>query len=48
MGLDFERFYMRNIYRKIRDCWNRPISSTPGAYFDVVDRTSDDNYWTFR
>ena len=48
MGLDFERFYTRNIYRKVRDCWNRPIGSTPGAYFDIVDRTSDDNFCTFR
>ena len=48
MGLDFERFYTRNVYRRIRDAWNRPIASTPGAYFDIVDRVSDDNNWTFR
>lgn len=47
MNLDFERFFTRNIYRRIRDCWNRPIASTPGAYFDVVTRTSDDHNWTF-
>ena len=48
MGLDFERFFTRNMYRRIRDAWNRPIASTPGAYFDIVDRVSDDNNWTFR
>ena len=48
MNLDFERFYTRNMYRRVRDCWNRPIASTPGAYFDVVDRVSDDFNWTFR
>ena len=48
MGLDWEMFYTRNIYRRIRDCWNRPIASTPGAYFDVVDRVSEDFNWTFR
>ena len=48
MGLDFERFYTRNVYRRIRDLWNRPIGSTPGAYFDIVDRVSDDHNWTFR
>ena len=48
MNLDFERFYTRNIYRRVRDCWNRPIASTPGAYFDVVDRVSDNNNWTYK
>ena len=48
MGLDFEMFYTRNIYRHIRDCWNRPIASTPGAYTDLVDRVSNDFNWTFR
>lgn len=48
MNLSVEGFYTRNVYRRIRDCWNRPIASTPGAYFDVVDRVSDDNNWTFR
>ena len=48
MNLDFERFYTRNIYRRVRDCWNRPIASTPGAYFDVVDRVSEDNNWTYK
>ena len=27
---DFESFYTRNMYRRIRDCWNRPINSLPG------------------
>lgn len=48
MGFDIEMFYARNIYRRIRDCWNRPIASTPGAYTELVDRISDDSNWTFR
>ena len=48
MNLDFEMFFTRNIYRRIRDCWNRPIASAPGAYTDLVDRVSDDCNWTFR
>lgn len=48
LNLDFETFYTRNIYRRIRDCWNRPIASTPGAYFDVVDRVTNDFNWTYR
>lgn len=43
----FESFYTRNIYRRIRDAWNRPIASVPGAEIDVVDRHSSDENWTF-
>ncbi|XP_075680521.1 serine palmitoyltransferase 2-like isoform X3 [Dermatophagoides pteronyssinus] len=43
----FESFYTRNIYRRIRDAWNRPIASVPGAEIDVVDRYSSDENWTF-
>jgi len=44
---DFESFFTRNLYRRIRDCWNRPIKSCPGAEFDLVDRVSHDYNWTF-
>merc|ERR1719197_1538640 len=44
----FESFYTRNLYRRIRDCWNHPISSTPGSHFDVVERVSDDYGWSFK
>lgn len=45
---DFSHYYTRNIYIRIRDCWNRPIASAPGAYMDVMDRYSDDYNWTFK
>ena len=48
MGLDFERFYTRNLYRRIRDCWNRPVCSNPGPYIDLVDRYSEDDNWTYK
>uniref|UniRef100_A0A8C0D5K8 Serine palmitoyltransferase long chain base subunit 3 n=1 Tax=Balaenoptera musculus TaxID=9771 RepID=A0A8C0D5K8_BALMU len=44
----FENFYTRNLYMRIRDNWNRPICSAPGALFDVMERVSDDYNWTFR
>lgn len=44
----FESFYTRNLYRRIRDCWNRPICSVPGAEFNLMDRQSPDYGWTFR
>eukprot|EP00041_Stephanoeca_diplocostata_P015359 m.292751 g.292751 ORF g.292751 m.292751 type:complete len:538 (+) comp20009_c0_seq2:94-1707(+) len=43
----FEAFYTRHMYRRIRDCWNRPICSTPGAVIDLIDRKSDNHGWTF-
>nr|XP_033795534.1 serine palmitoyltransferase 3-like [Geotrypetes seraphini] len=45
---DFENFYKRNLYMRLRDNWNRPICSMPGPQFDLMERLSDDYNWTFR
>ncbi|XP_078505676.1 serine palmitoyltransferase 3 isoform X6 [Lissotriton helveticus] len=45
---DFENFYTRNLYMRVRDNWNRPICSVPGPQFDLMERLSDDYNWTFR
>ncbi|XP_077994691.1 serine palmitoyltransferase 2-like [Glandiceps talaboti] len=42
---DFESFYTRNLYRRIRDCWNRPICSIPAGEFDIMERVSNDYNW---
>ena len=44
---DYEAFYTRNLYRRARDCWNRPICSAPGAEMMLMDRVSHDSCWTF-
>nr|XP_046224388.1 serine palmitoyltransferase 3 [Oncorhynchus gorbuscha] len=44
---DFENFYTRNLYMRVRDNWNRPICSLPGPVFDVMERVSPDYNWTF-
>ncbi|XP_076682291.1 serine palmitoyltransferase long chain base subunit isoform X2 [Andrena cerasifolii] len=44
----FERFYLRYVYRRVRDCWNRPICSVPGATVTLKDRVTPDYGWTFR
>lgn len=44
---DFENFYNRNLYMRIRDSWNRPICSVPGAKVDMMERVSHDYNWTF-
>lgn len=43
----FERFYLAYVYRRIRDCWNRPICSLPGAFLTLKDRITKDYGWTF-
>jgi len=35
---DFQDFYTRRLYYRIQDCFNRPISSAPGAWIDVIER----------
>ncbi|XP_068088580.1 serine palmitoyltransferase 3-like isoform X2 [Hyperolius riggenbachi] len=45
---DFENFYTRNIYMRLRDAFNRPICSVPGATFDLMERVTDDYNWTYR
>ncbi|KAM3930741.1 serine palmitoyltransferase 3-like [Leptodactylus fuscus] len=45
---DFENFYTRNIYMRIRDNFNRPICSVPGPLFDLMERMTDDYNWTYR
>nr|XP_056707360.1 serine palmitoyltransferase 2 [Euleptes europaea] len=45
---DFENFYTRNLYMRIRDNWNRPICSIPGPKIDLMERVSHDYNWTFK
>ncbi|XP_066533822.1 serine palmitoyltransferase 2b [Hoplias malabaricus] len=44
---DFENFYTRNLYMRVRDNWNRPICSVPGAKMNVMERITHDYNWTF-
>ncbi|XP_003962837.1 serine palmitoyltransferase 2-like [Takifugu rubripes] len=44
---DFENFYTRNLYMRIRDNWNRPVCSVPGPRMDLKQRVSHDYNWTF-
>lgn len=43
----YESFYTRNVYTRIRDCFNRPICSVPGATIDLLERKTDDYNWSF-
>ncbi|KAK7872665.1 hypothetical protein R5R35_002660 [Gryllus longicercus] len=44
----FESFYLQYVYRRVRDCWNRPICSVPGAEVVLKDRMTPDYGWTFQ
>ncbi|KAI4499605.1 hypothetical protein M0802_005175 [Mischocyttarus mexicanus] len=44
----FEKFYLLYVYRRVKDCWNRPISSVPGAMVILKDRVTRDHGWTFQ
>ncbi|KAF8408469.1 hypothetical protein HHK36_007623 [Tetracentron sinense] len=46
--LGLEDFYVRRLYLRIQDCFGRPISSAPDAWFDVVERYSNDNNKTLK
>lgn len=43
----FESFFIRRLYNRIRDCWNRPITGVPGRIIQVLERKSSDNNQTF-
>eukprot|EP00300_Choanocystis_sp_HF-7_P036428 c52273_g1_i1.p1 GENE.c52273_g1_i1~~c52273_g1_i1.p1 ORF type:complete len:518 (+),score=93.53 c52273_g1_i1:38-1591(+) len=34
----FEDIFIRRVYARIEDCWNRPITGNPGATFEVLHR----------
>jgi serine palmitoyltransferase len=38
----WENFYTRRLYHRIQDVFNRPVSSSPGAHIQVMERVSDD------
>lgn len=42
----WENFYTRNLYRRGRDCWNRPICSVAGPTMDVLETTTHDHWWS--
>ena len=45
---DFSNFFIRRIYRRIRDCFNRPIASAAGRFFTLKDRETSDYCKTFQ
>lgn len=44
---DFDDYWNRRFYRRIRDLWNRPIDSRPSRVIGVMERVSHDFNATF-
>ncbi|KAL6122406.1 LCB2b [Nucleospora cyclopteri] len=44
----FESFYIRRMYKRISDCWERPICSTPNNKIEIVERIFDDQNDQFK
>ncbi|TBU18232.1 serine palmitoyltransferase [Hamiltosporidium tvaerminnensis] len=45
---DLESFFVRRLYTRIKDCWNRPITGVPGRIITVLERFSEDENETFK
>ena len=45
---DFESFYTRRFYKRLRDCWNRPTTGVPTRTITVLERVSTDYNETFQ
>ncbi|KAI8370979.1 pyridoxal phosphate-dependent transferase [Blakeslea trispora] len=45
---DFDSFYTRRMYIRIRDCWNRPTTGVPSRTVTILERESKDFNLTFK
>lgn len=43
----FDSFFIRRLYRRISDCWNRPIHGVPGRTIEIYERYTGDYNETF-
>lgn len=43
----FDTFYHRNLYYRIRDVFNRPVTGIPGRVINILERVSNDYNATF-
>ncbi|KAI3901949.1 hypothetical protein MKW92_014692 [Papaver armeniacum] len=41
-------FFTRRLYRRVQDCFNRPIASPPDSWIEVVERYSNDHNKTLK
>lgn len=46
--MSFESFYIRNVYRRMSDCFNMPLAGCPGGQITIQERETDDYGFTYR
>lgn len=44
----YEAFFTRNIYARVRDCFNKPISGVPGGKVDLLNRVPRDKLYQIK
>lgn len=44
----FESFFTRNMYIRIRHCWNKPIAGVPGRKVALLERKPRDKRWFWK
>uniref|UniRef100_A0ACD6ACM7 Uncharacterized protein n=1 Tax=Avena sativa TaxID=4498 RepID=A0ACD6ACM7_AVESA len=44
----YEDFYWRRVHLRMQDCFDRPVASAPDAWFDLVERHSNDSHKTLQ
>ena len=45
---DFDSFYSRRSFFRIRDCWNRPVTGVPSRTITLLERTTPDENRTLQ
>jgi len=46
--MSLESFYTRWVYLRLQDCFNRPVTSNPGVFIDVLERYSRNDMKTMQ
>ncbi|XP_050424404.1 serine palmitoyltransferase 2 [Adelges cooleyi] len=43
----FESIFLRYVFRRVKDCFNRVVCGLPGGLIEIRDRVTHDNNWSF-
>ncbi|CAI6360454.1 unnamed protein product [Macrosiphum euphorbiae] len=43
----FDSIFLRYVFRRVKDIFNRVVCGVPGAKIDIIDRVTHDSCWSF-
>lgn len=43
----FDSIFLRYVFRRVKDIFNRVVCGVPGAEIDIIDRVTHDSCWSF-